>query len=282
MARAQAPSYRFRPGQILGLNYTANASPSYVRGVVGVRYDDGLPEDFVLMATSLTTTRATFVIYPGTQQTLAPTQTFYKPGFVEYAQVVQGGATKIAQRGQLYCSLVIADLGSFENTTLAADYLFTGNSLTLGVVVPPGPAGGHGMMTSFSLGDPAAGTEFATVQSAAGQMWKIRGMICSTGLVTDATAGNRMLTIRHATPSGLIVGGGHSDPIPPSSTSPIIGTEVTSAGVTAAAVGQAVGIQLPTNYIAPTDQLVFVTRNLAAADNYGLGTLDLEEWVMPN
>ena len=180
---------------ILGLNYTANASPSFVRGVVGVKYDDGLTEEFILMATSLTTTRATFVIYPGTQQTLAPTQTFFKPGYVEYAQVVQGGATKIAQRGQLYCALVIADLASFESHTLCADYLFTGNSLTLGVVVPPGPAGGHGQQLNSALTAPAAGADYAAYSAPTGSIQRIKAFYGQ--LVTSATGANREFSIQY-------------------------------------------------------------------------------------
>jgi hypothetical protein len=42
------------------------------------------------------------------------------------------------------------------------------------------------------------------------------------------------------------------------------------------------GLGLPDTFLIAADLVVFITKNLAAADNWGQGALQVEEWVMPN
>jgi hypothetical protein len=191
--------------------------------------------------------------------------------------------TGIAQRGQCYVqALTISnDATTLTHDCLACDYLFAGNTLQLDRYAPPGPAGGHGMMKAVDATDPAAGAEFPTIPVPTGAIWRVRAMDIAAALVTDATAGNRVLEIRMTDATPTRIGGGKSDPVPPSSTSPLLGGIGVNTGVVLAA-GMAGGITLPDMFLFAAFQIQFTTKNLAAADNYGQGTLGIEEWVVPN
>ena len=132
----------------------------------------------------------------------------------------------------------------------------------------------------IALADPAAGAEWANQTVPTNARWLVRGIISTDGLVTDATAGNRVLTIRYDDGTAIIAGG-KSDPIPPSSTSPLFGGIGVPTSPTPLAAGMAGGISLPEAYIPEGGAVSFITDNLAAADNWGAGSMGVEEFIEP-
>jgi hypothetical protein len=107
--------------------------------------------------------------------------------------IVPGGAA--TKRGQFYAVGIVGkrELGGMS---ISRGYAYDGWPLGLGDDVESGPGGGEGNRRILSLGDPAAGAEFTSQTVPTNALWKARGFSCIDGLVTDATAGNRVLEVR--------------------------------------------------------------------------------------
>lgn len=156
--------YRVHRGEYAGINYSASVAPTFMRADIGVLYDDGREETFIVYTDSFTADRTILSAYPGRNVGASPGKVFRLDGHVVSAQVVQSGVDK---RGRLYPRLVVAGVGDFEKHTLCEGYLYTHHSLSLGQSVEPGPGGGDGYLHLLTLANDVAGTATTTVAMAA-------------------------------------------------------------------------------------------------------------------
>jgi hypothetical protein len=268
LPQAASPAYRIKQGETILALVWSNAAVN-MDAFFGIIYDDGTEDTFRLDRFVTGSLRAA--------QLLSTSQTARSNGFVTDGLVFADGA----QRGQTYV-VVYCSKGYNSGDVRAAiakGYVYASTPLAVGQQVEPGPAGGHGMLKVLDTTDPAAGSDYTTQIVPAGAIWRPRDF--KGQLVTDATAGNRTLSISYQSAT-LDYGGGVSDPIPPSSTSSIRGGIGTGHTTTPLTAGMAGGLGLPDTFLIAADLVVFITKNLAAADNWGQGALQVEEWVMPN
>jgi hypothetical protein len=201
-------------------------------------------------------------------------------GFIEDLTVLNVAAAA-TQRGQTYC-IVSMQRSGVTMAVLASDYIWSDYSLSMGAHVPAGPAGGAGFITTQSGGNPAAGNEMALLAVPTGAIWRLHTIAVSLvqgatqtptpSLRTRDSSGN----IKNRTPITTTA-------IAVSSTSQLtwgIGLVQESAVGT---VGDEVHTApLPIQDLIAADDIATVTTGIGANTDYGLFTLHIEEWVMPN
>lgn len=290
------------------LNVTSSIQVT-LRGYARVLYDDGTedeisfpPNAFAALIASGNIASSDTVVPPS-----GPGNPFVKPGWVVAAVVVLDtiSGNTMPERGQTYVQMFIAGTAVAPASGVAltaanlspafitarqiilSDYLYALNNPTLGDVVPPGPAGGPGVIRTILLGDPAANAEYPDQTPGVGGIWKLRGF--NGTLVTDANAANRLFRISVLANALNIGGGGIAGNIQTATLTQIYlgapGSPVPPGGAPAA--GLAIPIPLPDipivgGAVAGVAAIVrFTTTNLQATDNWGSGFLIVEEWVAP-
>lgn len=137
---------------------------------------------------------------------------------------------------------------------------------------------GPGLIKTISLGNPAAGAEFATVTVPSNARWRVRGFAAQ--LVTAAGGGSRNLRFDYSDGSN-IVGGGLSTANQGASTTVNYRGGIGLAPATAANIGTTLTgpVQLHDLILLAGYTIAFVTANLQAADDWGAGFLQVEEWI---
>lgn len=176
------PAYRVRQGdQVVVLAWSNTAVT--LSGIARVQYDDGRNEELVI--SSFASGSARSLVSAGSDRSVR------SDGYVvEFALIAEG--TPPAQRGQCYIQALIlySNDVNVKNTKqiISAGYCYAGHFPTLGEIVEPGPAGGHGYIYIFTGANPAAGSLPSDTQPA-GTIWRL--LAYQVPLVTDGTVGNR-------------------------------------------------------------------------------------------
>lgn len=214
-------------------------------------------------------------------------------GVLEAAQVsILAGFATPPERGQTYVQLVL--IRTQGVLTLVADYVYAGNAPSFpGVLVPPGPAGGHGNLRVIVGANPAAGV-LPSTQPPVGVLWLLRSY--EAVLVTDANAGNRgfALCIDDGTAANRIFLVNNTNVQAATLTRTwawFIGTEGTGAAITdTQVVLPAYNLKgdpslLLHNITAGGNNIRLVSTGalaFTATDDFAAPILEVEEWVMPN
>jgi len=191
---------------------------------------------------------------------------------------VSGSGTDATQRGQCFGQLFI-----LSGVTLCAGYVYRGHGPPLGILEDPGPAGGHGMIKTITLNNPAAGFDFATQAVPAGSIWKWRTSIGQ--LITAVAVANREFAIKLADGINNVGGSVASEIQTASLTEDYYGSNpALSSGISAGLGTGVIGIGISDMNLPAGYQLSFKTFNLQAADQWtaASGFITVEEWVVPN
>ena len=275
VAKAVPPTpgskYRIKVGQTIGGLIWSNSSFT-LQGFWTIVYDDGEP-DFWPIAQELSGSSRAAVIW-GTGQVAK------KNGWVVGGHAGGGGTL---QRGQAYYQAFVIDTNlTVVSDVIACGYTYAGHVVELGTFVEPGPAGGHGAQANNTLAGPAAGADFANYTAPTGSIQKVKGFFGQ--LTTGVGAANREFSIQLL--SSTIRGGVVAGEIQTASlTVDYVGADggVSSSGVTSNLAGGVTQIGLGNIIlVAGINALQFKTYNIQAADQWGVGNLITEEWVMPN
>lgn len=152
---------------------------------------------------------------------------------------------------------------------------------------PPGfersPLEGPGAISTVSLGDPAAGADYATVTVPTGARWKVRTF--HGQLVTSAVAAARAPVIRFNDSAGNWLGGASiGDWQQPTARTVdyVAGFQTEVLGTTnSIGSGDVVAISLPDTYLTAGSTISFVTTNKDVGDNWGPGFMQVEEFLDP-
>lgn len=202
----------------------------------------------------------------------------------EVVGVEVGGGVGSLQRGQFYMTFGVSRNGKLIE--FARGYVYAGHGLSLGEIVEPGPAGGHGMLRSVLGGNPAAGV-LPSDAVPAGALWKLRAY--TAVMVADANAGNRgfALLVDDSATTERIWGGNNTNVQAATLTRTwawFIGTEGTGAAF------------VDTDTILPAynlKELMLLAGSrirlvstgafaFTATDDFAAPVLQVEEWVMEN
>jgi hypothetical protein len=140
------------------------------------------------------------------------------------------------------------------------------------------PAQGPGELVVLSLGDPAAGAEYAAHTVAARSRELVRGGVGS--LVTSAAVANRRPGMYFDDGAGNQIGGGVTQQVQAASSTvkwvwSIYGPSPTTATTSPTPM------TLPEIPLRAGFRVTFTTVNLDAADNWGAGSLVIESWAVP-
>lgn len=217
--------------------------------------------------------------------TSAATVVVQQDGEIDGGAIFSVGPGSLTQRGMCYAQ--VAQLGGRGNIFMAG-YVYSGHAPRFGEVEEPGPAGGHGTMTIQQLAQPAAGVDYADLAVPTGSIWKPRGL--RGQLVTGAGVANREFSIGFVDATAVF-GGNVASEIQTASLTVdyLAGLGLVSAGVSSSLAGGAIAVGIPDMLMSPstinsggTLTLRFKTFNLQAADQWSIGRMIFEEWVMPN
>ena len=193
--------------------------------------------------------------------------------------IIIGGGLLV--RGQCYVQVLIANADTtVSRQVLAAGYQYAGHVVTVGEIVEPGPAGGHGNIIGTTLAGPAAGADFADSNVPTGSIRRAVGFYAQ--FTAAVAAANRELVIQFV--DGAIFGGAVASEVVTSGvTADFHGISGAVASGTSSSLGTgAIQLGLGTSYLTAGMAFRFKTYNINAADQYGTGKLELEEWVVPN
>jgi hypothetical protein len=161
-------------------------------------------------------------------------------------------------------------------------YLYRDHAPHIGAFEDIGPGGGSGNMRSIALPDPAAGSDYADIVVPTGAMWKLHGF--AGQLVTDANTANRYFSIDIT--DGTNVTGGLGVGVEQAASQTInyrgsIGiTNTFDDALNPVSNGQRMSIALPQQLLPEASVISPTTVNLLAGDNWGVGRLLVEEWLV--
>ena len=218
------------------------------------------------------------------------TATVLTDGVFDAGIVVNVAGTIPAQRGQTYIQVVLTRGGTVAGAVviLMADYHFAGNSPTLGHIVSPGPAGGHGMMTSSTSANPAANAEVAALGPPVGAKWLVHTYnVQLVQGITQTPLPTLKFTVRTTGTVGFQI------PITTTALAASSTAQLTwGIGIVQSSFTAVVGDEIHTaplpsrlyleNDGTNADGVATVTDGKGANTDYGAATVVVEEWVMPN
>ncbi len=239
-----------------GVSYMGSIAPDLLNVIIWVRTRRGgvemLSQDFT-----------DFTVDRSTKQLYLPRAN--NDGVVA-AITVRGNG--LALRGAFYMIITLQP-DSPTQRILCADYLYRFRQPMLGTLVGPGPEGGPGLMRSIQIANPAAGTELsATVPANA--LWRLHSL--RTVVVGGAAAYNPSLIVTDGTnikwESGVVtIVGAATEPITWAMSGAFREADALSA------------VPIPINNFLP-EGYVIETEGITADDDYGVGELLIEEWLV--
>jgi hypothetical protein len=195
--------YRIRGGEsIIGNVFSAVVTD--IIGIFRIRYDDGTEDDWSIDRFTTGSARGRQLFYTNR---VARGSGWVVDGFVGFINGTPG-------RGQTYVIAFIngAASGPVANpiAVVAADYVYPGNPVQVGVVRPAGPSGGRGTLKTVTGTNPAAGVEIseAVPTNTIWQVLSFTAVLVSSGvagnrapvlIIDDGTTANRRNVIRDST-----------------------------------------------------------------------------------
>jgi hypothetical protein len=271
-------NHRILAGETIGCNFWSNVAATLVTWYARVVYDNGLPDDFTGGPVTLGSVRALQTVWAGnTTIGGTPAKKAAFNGWV--VSFLVWNFSGITQRGQTYAEAgTVTGDGNRLTDLLAADYIFIGNPLQLDRYAPPGPAGGHGMITTANEDNPAAGVQHAAQTVPIGAIWKIRGY---RETVTAFTAAAKSISLIGTLGSSFqtICSSPNFTPAAAAGSIRLVTGPVTS---TLDTVLNAIVVPLGEAMFKGSDTWTLVLNGIAGGDDLASGTYNIEEWVMPN
>lgn len=253
-------AYPFRVGDELRVSVRASVTTAVVL-FARVRYVDGTDDLIEIPITHSAGDR--------TNEVKRSPDLFKKAGWVEHLTV---DTILNDARGRFY--MMVAINKKPHHFPIAAGYIDIPH-------VPLGyfeaPRSGRGSVRVISLGDPAAGADYAAEEVPVGAMWKLRGF--SGQFVADGTGANRFPQIRITDGTDVYAGGACDDVITASETRRVVGIHGVVGTTGGAGLDMMIG--LPEVLMLPGHEFTVVTGNIVAGDNWGEGFIEVEEWIAP-
>jgi hypothetical protein len=270
----QGSKYRIRVGQTIAGIVWSNTAFTVV-GRWTIIYDDGEPDYWPIAEVASGSSRAAVTWTTG--------QIAKKNGWIVGGNVGAGTGNP-TQRGQAFTQAFVVDqdivIGKVSDI-LAAGYVYAGHTASLGVIGEPGPAGGHGALTTIGFADPAAGAEIAGSGPPTGALW--RWHTGTVQLVQGIT--QTPLPTLFIKRSGTLIAQlpAMNAALAASSTSQLTWAKGAVLFAFTSVVGDEIyTAPFPDMILDSNDTIGTITDGIGANTNYGVLTVQVEEWVMPN
>lgn len=253
-------AYPFRVGDEIRVSVRASVTTP-VKLFARVRYVDGTDDLVEIDITHSAGDR--------TNELKRSSDLFKKAGWIEHLTV---DTNLNNARGRFY--MMVAINRKPHHFPIAAGYIDIPH-VPLGVFEPA--IHGSGFIRVISLGDPAAGSDYAAEVVPAGALWIVKGF--KGTLVADGTGANRGPSVDYSDGTDLF-GGSTTNQVHTASETTIYrgvspGTSISES--TGKGCNLALGeVPLPAGY-----EFQINTLNLQAGDDWGEGFIEVEEWIYP-
>src|SRR2546426_1666703 len=156
-------AYAFEQGETIVAVAWSNSAVN-LSGTFRIEYDNGTLDEIRFDLAAVPSTRVGTLLFPNYVA---------KDGGRVLGGIIIGGGLLV--RGQCYVQVLIANADTtVSRQVLAVGYQYAGHVVTVGEIVEPGPAGGHGHLRALSTADPAANAEIANQVVPTGALWLLR------------------------------------------------------------------------------------------------------------